>query len=116
MTLIAPTDFYEVDAITSYPKPGTPVKQAVRADSLEAATELAKARVYRLEELVSVQPYTGRFAYCAYTHRNPGTHDGGGRNGGVPVDGLRPALGAAFLESKPDAEFDTYYCGCFGWD
>jgi hypothetical protein len=22
----------------------------------------------------------------------------------------------AFFESKPDQEYDTYYCGCLGWD
>lgn len=23
---------------------------------------------------------------------------------------------AAFFSSDPDADFDTYYCGCWGWD
>ena len=26
----------------------------------------------------------------------------------------RPEL--AFFKAKPEAEFDTYYCGCQGWD
>ncbi len=24
--------------------------------------------------------------------------------------------GLAFFESKPEKEFDSYYCGCYGWD
>lgn len=26
------------------------------------------------------------------------------------------SLNLAFFEYKPDAEYDTYYCGCWGWD
>jgi hypothetical protein len=45
---------------------------------------------------------TGRIARCAYIRscksEKPST------------DKL------AFFEHKPGAEFDTYYCGCMGWD
>jgi hypothetical protein len=50
---------------------------------------------------------TGRLMRCGYTRRR----DGSPHPGPVPS-----STSAAFFEYKPDAEFDAFYCGCWGWD
>lgn len=42
----------------------------------------------------------GRTARCCY--------------GCGSYDNSRPSL--PFFEYRPDREYDTYYCGCYGWD
>jgi hypothetical protein len=62
-------------------------------------------------EIVDESPPSleGRMAKCAYRRmRNKQPHPD---NLTVPSS---PDL--AFFEHKPDAEFDVYYCGCWGWD
>ena len=37
--------------------------------------------------------------------------------GSCEIHGKKPSsTDLAFFESKPDKEFDEYYCGCHGWD
>ena len=89
-------------------------------------------------EIVATNPpdLTTRRARCTYyggptstAHRraNPDgppcapNRNGGrcecGRWGEVDTDGSVPsAPRLPFFGHKPDAPFDTFYCGCFGWD
>jgi hypothetical protein len=58
---------------------------------------------------------TGRFARCSYDR--PGSGGGGKYRKHEDGDSIRPTtLSLAFLELKPDAQWDDYYCGCWGWD
>ena len=51
---------------------------------------------------------TGRMAKCAYsTTRSGNLHN---------PETVKSGFGLAFFEYKPDKDFDTYYCGCHGWD
>jgi hypothetical protein len=51
---------------------------------------------------------TGRMAKCHYKS---------GRDGKAHANGpVASSFSLAFFEYKPDQEFDTYYCGCWGWD
>lgn len=52
------------------------------------------------DEVVTDPDLTGRFATCSY-----GTH------GRVPSSTNLP-----FFSHRQDRDYDTYYCGCFGWD
>lgn len=50
---------------------------------------------------------TGRVAKCSYSH---------GRDGRECTSTVPSSPAAAFFEHRPDAEFDRFYCGCWGWD
>ena len=41
-----------------------------------------------------------------------------GREARCPDCGHREpsAPGLAFFQYRPDKEYDSYYCGCYGWD
>lgn len=52
----------------------------------------------------------GRMMRCSYAR---------GRNGQPCAARLNPVPSnpaSAFFESKPNEEFDQFYCGCWGWD
>lgn len=60
--------------------------------------------------------FSGREACCAYA--SPGKYGPswkgetrGGRHCVQPSNSSLP-----FFESRPNDEFDYFYCGCFGWD
>lgn len=54
------------------------------------------------DEIAPIQPnLVGRKAKCSY---------------GCVKTITDSSLDLAFFEHKPDAEFDRYYCGCYGWD
>jgi hypothetical protein len=51
----------------------------------------------------------GRRAKCAY-------RDGQDRQPHGPEKTVPSSTDLAFFKHNPDWEFDTYYCGCWGWD
>lgn len=63
----------------------------------------------------------GRWARCGYTRGVPAARlvesaGCGLRNGcrcKMPSDGDRRL---AFFEHRPESPFDSFYCGCWGWD
>ena len=51
---------------------------------------------------------TGRIARCSY-------YPGGGKQGRCQ-EPKPSSTKLAFFRHQPTAEFDNYYCGCWGWD
>lgn len=63
------------------------------------------------DQAAATPDLTGRRARCSY-YGNPRTH--GHRppcTSEIPSD-----TRSAFFTYQPDAEFDQFYCGCWGWD
>lgn len=58
---------------------------------------------------------TGRRARCNYSMKT-GTCQPTRNMRVATATEVDSAWGLAFFEHRPDAEFDAYYCGCFGWD
>ena len=65
----------------------------------------------------------GRIAYCGYKMSPCNTHRYG--NGPKPDYGTYDQTGRAFapsspklpfFEHKPTEQYDSYFCGCMGWD
>lgn len=68
--------------------------------------------------VVETPVLTDRKARCAYFGRKPHKNESNyGCRGAETCDCEPPSkLGLPFFEHKPDAGFDTFYCGCWGWD
>ena len=54
------------------------------------------------ETPVAAPDLTGREARCSYRHHPRGT--------------VASSLDLAFFTYHPDRPYDSYYCGCWGWD
>lgn len=60
------------------------------------------------EIVIETPDLTGRKARCSYF---------GSSHGGKTCDGeVDSSPDCAFFEHKPDAEYDRFYCGCWGWN
>lgn len=58
----------------------------------------------------------GRKARCTYNQKNEPNYKGTGRNCRTCGGERDSEWGLAFFEYRPHAEFDLFYCGCWGWD
>ncbi len=63
-----------------------------------------------LEPAESVPDLTGRKALCSYGK------DGGKYKHTRPYNETKSDFNLAFFEYHPESKYDTYYCGCWGWD
>ena len=55
----------------------------------------------------------GLFEAIGWLHR----HQGQSVDYAIRYGGEQPSANPLpFFRPRPDAEFDSYYCGCYGWD
>lgn len=80
---------------------------------LEDGTSIPACAICMCRDIVENKPdLTGRKARCTYFGR---TFKHNGRM--VTCHGEADSkYRLAFFEHKPNSKYDTYYCGCWGWD
>lgn len=70
--------------------------------------------IHDCTEVADEQPdLTGRKARCSYY--GCGVKYGNRKDGKCHSE-VDSSIGLPFFEYRPDAEYDKYYCGCWGWD
>ena len=66
--------------------------------------------------VVETPDLSGRRARCIDYGRPLGRRNECDDCSGTCTHERDSSVNSAFFSYKPDSEFDTFYCGCFGWD
>lgn len=82
-------------------------------DGLEAGHK--SCIIHETCEMVEAPSFEGRTARCMYFGKEVYKNECGECRG-ICTHEVPSKLNLAFFESRPDKEYDGFYCGCHSWD